>query len=96
MSRADLSDVMDGFVAFRRAADKATDHQSLRAKPYDGSTHLRTRPQEHSRAVYGLSHDGIGPGPSEPTTDRHCLIVADLEVGSRDQKGRWIKLYLPL
>jgi len=96
LARADLTDVMDGFVAFRWAPDQATDQQSFRAKPNDGSTYLGTRPQEHPRAVYGLSYDGIGPGPSKPTTDRHCLIVADLEVGSRDQEGRWIKLYLSL
>ena len=86
---------MDGSVDFK-AWSVDTDPQTLRPKSNDGSSYLGTRPQEHSRDLHGLSYDGIGPGPSKPTTDTHCLIVADLEVGSRDQESRWIKLYLPL
>jgi hypothetical protein len=54
---------MDGYVLTLRKGDTTVDYelinQSLCSQPHHGRTYLGTRPQEHSRIIYGLSHDGL-------------------------------------
>jgi hypothetical protein len=72
-----------------------TDLQPLRPKSHNGSAHSGTRSQEHPRDLHGLPYDGLGPGPGEPLSHLpRCYAYS--QVGTRNQEGRWIKLYFPL